>query len=302
MKKESTIFIITFISIFFLSCLSPQFQAERAWSDDYSNDIYYYFSPKLFKTSGEAISTIKYLQASMTRDSEILDFQLDQYGFIIKSRLDRETTTYEVQPVTVSGFANSNLSSYYSNTTYVGKNVTSYSSSINITAVIFKNISSMTLDNTKINENWRWYVNISMNNDAETISICVKDKQAALNLINAIFTLARSNEKPIRTDVLGIGMSIISPYKANTLGLNEQKGLVISMLFTDGPAEKNGLMKNDVITHIDGNPVSTYDDYYKHVNNKSKNKIKLSLIRKTDFNSERGVFNYEQLEKSIVLK
>lgn len=300
MKKLSGLLTITIVSLMFLSCISPQQQAEQAWRVG-SSYTYYYFSPHMLKTSEEAMSTIKFLQPSLEQgDDAIIDLQVDQYGLMTKSNNTTQSTRYVVEPVTTSGFANSNLSSYYSTTTYVGRNVTTTDTSLITKSLVFKNIQFIELFNVEGARDWYWNVSFG-NNGKNLYSIYAKDKQTALELIDAVFTLARKSGAVIETGKLGIFISPITPRQADTLGLMYQKGVVISLLVNDSPAEKSGLKINDIITHIDSTPVATIEDYDENIRKKQKNKVKLSLIRKTDFNVEKNVYNYEQFEKVISL-
>ncbi len=66
----------------------------------------------------------------------------------------------------------------------------------------------------------------------------------------------------VRRGYLGIGAQAVglNPRLAQSLGLTQERGLVIVSLESDGPAERDGLMLGDVIVAIDGVPVTSVEE------------------------------------------
>jgi serine protease Do len=56
---------------------------------------------------------------------------------------------------------------------------------------------------------------------------------------------------------LGVAIQDLTPELAEYYGLKGHKGVLIAQVFKDDPADKAGLMANDVVTAIDGRAVST---------------------------------------------
>lgn len=298
MKRLSALFSITIVSFLFISCVSPQQKAQRVWYIK-GQGTYYFFIPKMLETPEEAISTIKFLKPNLGIYGSIIDLQIDKYGLLVKTSHVTTKTNYVVEPVTVSGFANSKISSYYSNTSYVGKNVTTSDTIINSHSLIFKNTYYISLYNKQYDRDGFWSIGFYNNNYKVLMTIYSKDKQSALDLIDAVFTLASKSGATIIMEKLGIFTTPFTLQQAATLGEIEQKGVVITEVLKDGPSEKSGIMVNDIITEIDGKGIVTDYDIRNSLNKKGKNKVKLSLIRMTNFNMEKKIYNYEQLEKEV---
>jgi len=59
---------------------------------------------------------------------------------------------------------------------------------------------------------------------------------------------------------LGVGIQKVTPGLAESFGLKEQKGALVSQVFEDGPAEKAGIQQGDVILEFDGNEIESPAD------------------------------------------
>ena len=59
---------------------------------------------------------------------------------------------------------------------------------------------------------------------------------------------------------LGIVIANLSPELAQRLGLEQEEGVVILRILPGSPAKEAGLEAKDIITHINGAPVSTVDE------------------------------------------
>lgn len=56
---------------------------------------------------------------------------------------------------------------------------------------------------------------------------------------------------------LGVGIQDITPELAEYYGLEPHKGVLVTQVFEGDPADKAGIQKNDIITALNGQPVST---------------------------------------------
>jgi S1-C subfamily serine protease len=64
---------------------------------------------------------------------------------------------------------------------------------------------------------------------------------------------------------LGIMPQVLDSETAEFLGVGESGGVLISKVFEDTPAEKAGLEPEDIITHIDGEPVDVHKEQHVQV-------------------------------------
>jgi serine protease Do len=79
---------------------------------------------------------------------------------------------------------------------------------------------------------------------------------------------------------LGVQAQPITPEIADSLGLNEARGALVTEPQPDSPAAKAGLKPGDVIAAIDGAPVKDARDLSKTISGKAPgSSIKLSLLR-----------------------
>lgn len=56
---------------------------------------------------------------------------------------------------------------------------------------------------------------------------------------------------------MGVGIQDLTPELAEYYGIKNQKGVLVTQVFPDNPAEKAGIKTKDVIVAVDGKPVST---------------------------------------------
>lgn len=79
---------------------------------------------------------------------------------------------------------------------------------------------------------------------------------------------------------LGIKIQDISPGLAESFDLASTDGVVIANIVVNGPADKAGLDRGDVITHINNEKVSNFHDTLNRISmEKPGNKITLTIIR-----------------------
>ena len=288
-----------------ICCVSAQQTAQQVWYKDYNWHTFYY-TPREFKTHEEAVSTIKLIEPQIrscnpqTGLYRMIDLQVDKYGLMFKTQWSTSQTRYVVNPVTTYGV---NAAGMYSNTTYVGRNVTTTDSGLDSHSIIFRNIGNIYLQSCTQSLDYPWRVLINDTSDKAQANIYATDRQTAQDIINSVYTLAKRVEATIMTKgLLGVYCQLITPEQKATLGTDQPEGLVISGVWVDSPAEKAGLQINDIITHIDGNPVKTVQELKIELNKNKKGRVKVSFNRLLNFNEQKNAYDHEKLEKLISLR
>lgn len=79
---------------------------------------------------------------------------------------------------------------------------------------------------------------------------------------------------------LGVGIQDISDELAESLQLKDATGSIITQTMPNSPAEKAGLQRGDVITHINGNKVQDYRETLEQISRQAPgSEITLSILR-----------------------
>lgn len=79
----------------------------------------------------------------------------------------------------------------------------------------------------------------------------------------------------------GIFVQQLTPELANYFGVSDLKGVLISKVFKDSPAEKAGLTTGDIILTIDGHKTTSQEDYQNQISTYTAgNRIKIDFISK----------------------
>ncbi len=79
---------------------------------------------------------------------------------------------------------------------------------------------------------------------------------------------------------LGVGIQDLSPELAEYYGLTNQKGVLVTQVYSGDPADKAGIAPGDVIVSLDGQPVTTSRDLSRGVANAGAgNKASVSFLR-----------------------
>jgi serine protease Do len=79
---------------------------------------------------------------------------------------------------------------------------------------------------------------------------------------------------------LGVAIQDLTPELADYYNIKGQQGVLIAQVFKDDPADKAGLEPNDVVTAIDGRPVSTGRELSQVIaDTKVGKKTKISFVR-----------------------
>ena len=100
-----------------------------------------------------------------------------------------------------------------------------------------------------------------------------------INLAKGILTQLKDKGEVTR-GWLGVGIQDLTPELANYYGLSEEKGVLVTQVFEDDPADKAGVKANDVILSVDGKAVSTGRELSAMIaNTPVGHRTKIDLIR-----------------------
>jgi serine protease DegS len=64
---------------------------------------------------------------------------------------------------------------------------------------------------------------------------------------------------------LGVGTETLTSAQADSLGLDDPFGIILTSVEPDSPADAAGLRPADVITHVDEQPVVVWQDALRHI-------------------------------------
>jgi len=97
-------------------------------------------------------------------------------------------------------------------------------------------------------------INTAINPRANTIGFAVP-----IEMAKQILPQLKANGHVTR-GWLGVVIQQITPEIAEELGLEDQKGALVSKVVPDGPADDAGIQQRDVIREFDGKPIDDFDD------------------------------------------
>ena len=80
-----------------------------------------------------------------------------------------------------------------------------------------------------------------------------------VNLVRGVMQDLREHGRVIR-GWLGVGTQTLTPDQARALGLPEAYGIILTTVQPGSPADRAGLRPNDVITHVNDEPVVVWQD------------------------------------------
>lgn len=80
-----------------------------------------------------------------------------------------------------------------------------------------------------------------------------------VNLVRGVMRDLQEYGRVIR-GWLGVSTQTLTPEQARALGLPEPYGIILTTVQPDSPADRAGLRPNDVITHVNGEPVLVWQD------------------------------------------
>jgi len=79
----------------------------------------------------------------------------------------------------------------------------------------------------------------------------------------------------------GITLQEVTPELAESLGLDEEQGLVVSDIDQDGPAWEAGMRRGDVVLEVNRKEVTTLDDFRKAIAKRDKKRPTLFLVKRS---------------------
>jgi serine protease Do len=83
-----------------------------------------------------------------------------------------------------------------------------------------------------------------------------------------------------RSFYTGLNVRPVSDRMARQMGLDEARGLIVSSVDDDSPAERAGLRAYDLIVSIGGEPVRTNEDVRQRlVDNRPGDTVELGVVR-----------------------
>jgi S1-C subfamily serine protease len=92
--------------------------------------------------------------------------------------------------------------------------------------------------------------------------------------------------KTVTRPWIGVGIRTLNETVAKQLNLTATAGVVVLSVSTEGPADKAGIQKNDVITKVDGIKVTTTQELQTYVNSKAVgDNVTLTILRGSDTQS-----------------
>jgi serine protease Do len=78
---------------------------------------------------------------------------------------------------------------------------------------------------------------------------------------------------------IGIGVSALTKQLADYFGVRDGRGVLVTSVNENGPAQKAGLKAGDVITAIEGSRVERVSDLMRELNRKESGEVTLTVIR-----------------------
>ena len=217
------------------------------WTHESDPNDYYWHQQRLMDSPEEAIGAIKNLQPYFVEYAgwDITSLDIDKYG-LRASGTWSETNTRWV-PSSGGFFAGNTYVPVYGGSTqaYATTKQESFAISFNDIKLIWL-IHYHTIDNP-----FKWGVIVAYNNSTPPVSLRVRSKDEAKRLISAFETLAVKQGYKLSTGSLGLSPQPLTPEQSAELGLPNGIGMYCQVIFKEGPFEKAGLRKGDVVVSID---------------------------------------------------
>lgn len=98
-------------------------------------------------------------------------------------------------------------------------------------------------------------INTAVNTSGQGIGFAIP-----INLVKHVADQLMANGK-VKRAMIGIQLAELTPEVAEGFGLSGSDGAVVQSVFRDSPAERAGIMRNDVIVEFDGQPVKDRDKF-----------------------------------------
>jgi serine protease Do len=127
-------------------------------------------------------------------------------------------------------------------------------------------------------------INTAINPRANTIGFAVP-----VNMAKEILPQLQASGRVTR-GWLGVVIQRITPELAQEFGLSDDKGALVSKVMPDGPADKAGIERGDVIVEFNGHPISDWNELPRQVAlTPIDRKVDVVLLRKGDRKSVSAV-------------
>ncbi|MBI5006199.1 MAG: PDZ domain-containing protein [Nitrosomonadales bacterium] len=223
---------------------------SSVWPGTNDPNEYYWHEPKRMASAEEAIGTIKNLQEYFVQWDgwTIQNLDIDKYGL----RASGSWTEKNKEWVPSSG-------GFFAGSTYVpvygGSVQTSSTQRQAAFSIPFDSLEMLRLAHfPTIPNKYKWGVIVKYKGEIPTLLLRVRSKDEAKRLIWALETLAAEHGYKFHAD-LGLFGSPLTAEQSSALGIAGGNGLLLTMVYKDGPGEKAGLRAGDVIIFIGKEPI-----------------------------------------------
>ncbi|MCX5779035.1 MAG: PDZ domain-containing protein [Elusimicrobia bacterium] len=233
---------------------------------------WYYYTPKRLATTEEAVANIRNLQNRMMLNGGMMPSELDVDRYGIRAKAKWVVTEKGENVASTSG-------GFWLGWNYIPTNTTTSQPWTKETPqekmmiISFKDITGTAMLNGYV---------VGMGfSDGEAHGIIMKDKNAAKDMIDAIFTL-REALSGIRTDYpkrLGLELTDMTQEQKEILSITY--GVLVTGIGVDGAAELAGIKYPDIIVEVNGEKVESSADCTAKVL-KSVPEVKLKILRWAD--------------------
>lgn len=224
------------------------------WPHENDPNDYYWYQQRLMDSPEEAIGAIKNLQPYFVQFSgwSITALDIDKYGLRASGTWSATSTRW----VPSSG-------GFFAGNTYVpiyGGSAQTYSTTQQESfSISFSDIKSFFLIHYKTIDNpYKWGVMVAYNNSTPPVSLRVRSKDEAKQLISALETLAVKQGYGASISSLGLDPHELTPEQSAELGLPNGVGMYCKIIYKEGPFEKVGLRTGDVVKSIDNNDMQGF--------------------------------------------
>ena len=99
------------------------------------------------------------------------------------------------------------------------------------------------------------------------------------NMAKDVYSQLRESGEVVR-GYLGVGMNPVDPGMGEYFGLENDRGVIITTVMEDSPAEKAGIRVDDVVVGLEGKPVEGISDFrYRIAMYKPASKVEIVVVR-----------------------
>ncbi len=99
------------------------------------------------------------------------------------------------------------------------------------------------------------------------------------NMAKDVYSQLKESGEVVR-GFLGVGMNPVEPGMGEYFGLEDDRGVIITRVMDDSPAEKAGMKVDDVVVELEGKPVEGISDFrYRVAMYKPGSKVEIVVVR-----------------------